>query len=198
MAEMTGCASRPPASAIEIRTWYHLAAVSNNMSANYVLENDLDATTHGYEELASPTANNGSGWKPIVGVNTSQPEYFTGVFDGQGHTIRHLFINRTDEYRVGLFHYINVFGVIRNVGLVNATVIGGQRVGSLVGQVASAFVSNCNFTGTVTGNYSLGGLVGGIWTNGIVSNCYAAGSVSGDSWVGGLVGVINEGTVTSS
>jgi hypothetical protein len=198
MAGMAGCTNRPAVNAIEIRTWYDLYAIGNNMSANYVLVNDLDANTAGYEALAGPMANGGKGkgWKPIVGVNESQPDYFTGVFDGQGHKIKDLFINRTDEGRVGLFSWANLFGVIRNVGLVNATVTGGERVGALAGQVSAAFVSNCYFTGTVTADSYVGGLVGGIWVSGAVSNCHATGSVTGNYSVGGLVGYISEGDVT--
>ena len=198
MAGIVGCASRPAVNAIKVRTWYDLSAIGNNMSANYILENDLDATTDGYEELASPAANGGKGWKPIRGVNASQPEYFTGVFEGQGHGIKDLFINRPDEYRVGLFHYLNLAAAVRNVGLVNATVTGGERVGALAGQVAFGTVSNCYFTGTVAGNVTVGGLVAGIWNAGTVTNCYGTGSVSGNTWVGGLAGCINDGTVSGS
>jgi hypothetical protein len=64
---------------IEIRDWYDLDAVRNNLSGNYLLMNDLDSTTAGYMELASETANGGRGWEPI---GTS--DYgFTGNFNGQ-------------------------------------------------------------------------------------------------------------------
>jgi len=40
-----------------IHDWYDLDAVRNNLTASYTLMNDLDSTTPGYGELASPTAN---------------------------------------------------------------------------------------------------------------------------------------------
>jgi hypothetical protein len=46
---------------LEIRTWYDLDSVRDNMSGNYTLMNDLDSTTPGYTGLASPTANAGDG-----------------------------------------------------------------------------------------------------------------------------------------
>jgi len=49
----------------EIRDWYELHAITNNLSSHYVLMNDLDATTAGYEELAGPAANEGKGCDPI-------------------------------------------------------------------------------------------------------------------------------------
>src|SRR3989337_443137 len=54
-----------PPQNLEIRTWYDLDAVRNNLAGNHTLMNDLDSTTPGYEELASETANQGEGWQPI-------------------------------------------------------------------------------------------------------------------------------------
>jgi hypothetical protein len=48
--------------AIEIWDWYDLDAIRYNLAGNYTLMNDLDSTTSGYTELASPTANGGKGW----------------------------------------------------------------------------------------------------------------------------------------
>jgi hypothetical protein len=55
----------PPSQNLEIRTWYDLDAVRDNLAGNHTLMNDLDSTTAGYDELASPTANQGKGWQPI-------------------------------------------------------------------------------------------------------------------------------------
>lgn len=198
MAGLVGCRSRPAVDAIEIRDWYDLSAIGNNMSADYVLENDLDATTDGWEELASPTANEGKGWKPIAPIDKpTDLAYFMGVFDGQGHEIKDLFINRPDGYRVGLFSYINLWGVIRNIGVVDADVTGGERVGGLVGQVALGTVSNSYFRGTVSGSHIVGGLAGGIWAGGIVSDSYATGNVTGADLTGGLIGFSDTGCTVS-
>jgi len=55
-AGMAGCNYIPPSQDLEIRTWYDLDAVRDNMAGNHTLMNDLNSTTPGYEELASPTA----------------------------------------------------------------------------------------------------------------------------------------------
>ena len=198
IAGMAGCATIPTVNAIEIRDWYDLSAIANNMSADYVLESDLDATTEGWEELASPTANEGKGWEPIVGVDESQPWYFTGIFDGQGYEIKDLFINRPDEEFVGLFEGTSLAGVIRNVGVVNANVTGDFRVGGLVGQVSFGYVSNSYFTGTVNGNNHVGGLLGCIYNGGIMSDSYATGTVTGGNNAGGLIGFSGLGGGTVS
>ncbi len=212
---MGGCAL--PSQNLEIRDWYDLDAIRNNLAGNHTLMNDLDSTTPGYEELASPTANQGKGWQPIE--TWGHP--FKGSFDGQGYEIRDLFINRPDESGVGLFGYVGVGGVIKNVSVVNATVTGSRYVGGLVGEnkgtVSNSYsssnvngsfgigglvgfnfgtVSNSYSTGSVTGKWLVGGLVGDNW--GSVSNSYSTGSVTGaESKVGGLVG-FNFGTVSNS
>jgi hypothetical protein len=171
--------------------------------------NDLDATTAGYEELASPTANSGTGWQPIGGYsNSNLPagaiRVFEGTFDGQGYQIRDLFINRPDERSVGLFGAVDGSkqvgsGVVANVGVVNATVTGGSYVGALVAYITHLLavpgtVRNCYATGSVAGNLSVGGLVG--LNMGTVSDSYYSGNVIGLTNVGGLVG-FNDDTVSS-
>ncbi|UCD21865.1 MAG: hypothetical protein JSW22_07530 [Chloroflexota bacterium] len=167
-------------------------AVRSNLDGEYILMNDLDSTTAGYEELASPTANQGEGWEPI-GTYYGQ---FTGTFNGQGYEIRGMFINCPGKRYVGLFDYVGEGGVIKDIGVVNATVTGGDYVGGLVGR-NDGTVSNSYSTGGVTGNFGrVGGLVGR--NEGTVSNSYSTGSVTGNEHVGGLVGWIYNGTVSNS
>jgi hypothetical protein len=90
IAGMAGCT--PPSQDLEIRTWRDLDNVRNNLAGHHTLMNDLDSTTPGYEEVASPTANGGKGWQPIgygywAGTQTGLQvfgEIFKGAFDGQG------------------------------------------------------------------------------------------------------------------
>jgi hypothetical protein len=179
---------------LEIRTWYDLDAIRDNLSGNYTLMNDIDSTTAGYDELASPTANGGKGWEPIgiLGGDAS----FTGTFDGQGYEIRDLFINRPDQIRIGLFGMIDFGAVMKNLGVVNVTVIGDRLVGGLVG-LNDGTISNSYSTGSMTGNDEVGGLVGRhSW--GALHNCYSIASVTGEEDVGGLVGRNEATTVDDS
>ena len=230
IAGMAGCGdgggyNPPPSQNLEIRTWYDLDAVRDNLEGNHTLMNDLNSTTPGYEELASPAANGGQGWEPI---GTSIPicsfHSLTGAFDGQGYEIHDLYINRPDEDHVGLFGiaygYV-VDGVIQNVGLVNVTVTGNNSVGALAADchtVSNSYstgnvtgnkwvgglmgigvnVSNSHFTGSVTGLEHVGGLLAYIGGGVPVSNSYATGSVTGVDKVGGLVGESSGGTVNNS
>jgi len=187
----------------EIRDWHDLNAMRvSNCVHYYVLMNDLDSTTAGYEALAGPNANGGKGWEPLGTVATGvapmpwQWYYpFTGTLDGQGHEVRDLFIDRPDEPYVGLFGYMRGSDVT-DIGVVNASVTGLYCVGSLVGWNEDGTVNNSYAAGTVNGNGRVGGLVGDNW--GLVSNCYATTAVAGESSVGGLVGYDEGGTVSSS
>ena len=189
VAGMAGCIPFPQN--LEIRTWYDLNAIRDNLNDNHILMKDLDSTTAGYEELASPAANGGMGWQPI-GTDDGP---FTGTFDGQEYEIRDLFIYRPDESGVGLFGAVEQSGVIENIGVTNATVIGRNNFGGLVG-VNWGTVTNSYSTGSVIGVDDVGGLVG--INIGTVSNSYSSSNVtSNGEFIGGLVGV-SEGTVTNS
>jgi hypothetical protein len=187
-----------------IRDWYDLDAVRNNLDGSYILMNDLDCSTAGYAELASPTANSGEGWEPIGSLSVD-PVYdyilepvdaFTGSLDGQGYEIRDVSVNRPDEDGVGLVGSISG-GVIENLGVVNVEVTGHVYVGGLVGENHYGSVSNAYSTGNVTGDQWVGGLMGGNQWSGYVSNSHSTGSVTGESTIGGLVGG-NGGTVSDS
>jgi len=110
IAGMAGCDGNgahnpPPTQNLKIRTWSDLDAVRYNEDGNHTLMNDLDSTTLGYTRLASERAHGGKGWEPIG--------RFRGSFDGQGHEIRDLFINRSDEFAVGLFADVGYGGASR-------------------------------------------------------------------------------------
>jgi hypothetical protein len=196
IAGMVGCGGDggTPSQNLEIYDWYDLNAVRNNLTGSYLLMNDLNSTTPGYTELASPTANSGKGWQPIGEKNVTVT--FIGIFDGQGYEISDLFIDRPEEDYVGLFRRVIGGGVVRNVGVVNVAVTGGNFTGGLVGWNYGT-VSNSYSTGSVTGNSSVGGLVGINNYGCTVDNCYVTGSVSGNSAIGGLVGA-NTGSIIDS
>jgi len=206
IAGISGCDDHPAppcgSQNLEIRTWYDLDAVRDNLCGNHTLMNDLDSSTPGYEELAGPMANGGCGWQPI---GLSDIEYlfsFKGTFDGQGYEIHDLFIHLSQptQYReLGLFGLS--YGVIKNIGVVNATVVGGANfIGVLVGSNSfGGTVINSYSTGNVSGDDDYGGVGGliGENSNGTVSDSYSTASVTGIRYVGGLVGDNREGTVNN-
>jgi hypothetical protein len=186
IAGMVGCVDITQNA--EIRTWYDLDAIRNNLGGSYVLMNDLDSTTAGYEELAGPAGNMGTGWQPIG----TEDDAFTGSLDGQGYEIRDLFTIGFSH--VGVFGFVGEGGQIEDIGVVNVDVIGDKVAGGLAG-VCYGTVTNSYSTASVTGNDCAGGLVGLCY--GTVTNSYSTGSVTSDASAGGLVGW-NQGIVSNS
>lgn len=166
-----------------VLTLDQLQAINNRLDLNYALVGNLDAS-------ATSGWNSGAGFAPIG--NGSTP--FTGIFDGMGHTIGDLTINRPSTDSVGLFGTVGSGGVVRNLGLGGGSTTGRNAVGPLAG-ASYGMVSNTFATGTVNGQVAVGGLVGS--NGGTITLSYATGAVSGFQSVGGLVGS-NRGTVQSS
>jgi hypothetical protein len=188
-----------PSDTTGIQDWHDLNAIRADMTGSYVLMNDLDATTAGYQELASATANNGSGWAPIAQAQFTEEgifgDPFEGTFDGRGYEVRDLLISRSDENTVGLFGMVGEGGVLLNVGVVGANVTGYFTVGALAAMNLGV-VSKCYSTGSVNGDSAVGGLLGG--NIGDVSSSYSTAAATGKMVTGGLVGMNNRGTVTDS
>ena len=136
--------------------------------------------------------NSGSGFIPIGDGSTQ----FTGSYDGDGHTITGLFINRVNY--VGLFGSTDGGAMIKNIGLINVNITGSDYVGGLVGNNIGT-INKSYSTVSVIGSFHAGGLAG--VNGGTISNSYSTGSVTGHigSYVGGLVGTnYNSSTISNS
>jgi hypothetical protein len=182
-----------------ITSWQQLANIGYNSAVlgggyHFELSQDLGSGSSGYTALASATANGDLGWNPL-GNDSSK---FTGTFDGLGHVISDLTIDRPSTSYVGLFGYTHG-AAIRNVGLVGGSVTGSAQVGGLVGYSYNSTVNNSYASASITGSIAeVGGLVG-INDGSSVNNSYTTGNVTGGNYVGGLVGTnYNSSTVTNS
>jgi len=160
-----------------------LQNMSNNLSACYVLKNDIDAS-------ATASWNSGAGFVPI-GNYTNR---FIGGLDGKNFTVSGLFINRPGSGTAGLLGSIGIGGYVNNIRILNGNLTGGAYTGGLVG-INSGVVNNSAATGNVNGGNLLGGLIGS--NMGTASNSYATCDVNGDDDVGGFAGT-NGGTVSHS
>ncbi len=133
----------------------------------------------------------------IVGT-LSKP--FTGVFDGNDHTISNFTYSTTDTDYIGVFGYVDdTDAVIKDLTLIdpNVNATGYSRyVGCLVGRLENGTVTGCVIEGaTLLGYYCTGGLAG---INGYtaISNCYVSGRVTGRKFTGGLSG-LSAGTISN-
>jgi filamentous hemagglutinin family protein len=180
-----------------------LQGINGNLNANYVLGSNIDAS-------ATAGWNAGAGFVPITGYVTvpdngpmcpqmctqTQTLPFTGIFDGLGHTISNLTVNRPTESNIGLFGIIQSGAAVRNLGLVGGGISGKSQVGGLAGQNKGA-ISNDYATANINGRSSVGGLAGS--NGGTISSSHATGDINDVtsidvgviSSIGGLVGFNN-------
>lgn len=185
-----------------IATPQQLDAVRDDLTAHYKLVDDIDLST--YVASGGEGYNDGKGWEPIGtmddGTMPATFEFFEGVFDGDGHVISGLAINRPQETNVALFRGLKAGATVKNVGVEGVSVLGQQQTAGLAGKLEGA-ISGSYATGTVSGMSFVGGLVG-IALGGDITNSYALASVSSTSvggiYWGGLVGSLTVGSSVES
>ena len=197
--DLDGDGKADDASGIEVYAAAFPGAVCNNCNG-YELGRPLDFAAS--DSYASGAVNGewaaGVGWRPIGG--SSNP--FAATFNGNGHAVSNLNITPTTQADsspvdgFGLFGSVGAPGVIRETGLLNANVTGGDFVGPLAGANRGTVIHSYA-AGSVSGYGCVGGLVG---SNdfGAIKSSYAAVSVSGGKYIGGLAGCNNDGAIRSS
>ena len=169
-----------------------LSGVTQNTSANAVLTADIVVNKNVLKPDGTLNEGTFKEWTPIA---TSASPY-TGIFDGQNHTISGLYFNQEDSYNVGLFSRNN--GKIANAGILDSYFYGTSKVGGVCGNNYTGTITNCYNTGSVSGIGTAGG-VSGYNDNGSITNCYNTGNVSGSSgFVGGVSGRNSKGTIINS
>lgn len=141
-------------------------------------------------------------WKPI-----GETKDFMGTFDGNGHTIRGLYICNTKDiskaeafeegYNPGIFG--KVFGaIIKNVNLADSYIVVKGNVDYVGGIVSSAYgtdILNCQSSVKIdTGNDSVcvGGVIGNL-QYGNIKECFFSGELSygPNNMVGGIAGNVS-------
>ena len=123
---------------------------------------------------------------------------YRGILEGNGYTISNLRVTSTGS--IGLFTTLDTSGVIRNVGLINPTIVGRQGTGGLAGSNRGSIVASYVSGGVISANgtASMGGLAG--QNDGAIIASYANVSVSAGGYngdFGGLVGR-NRSSITAS
>ena len=149
-----------------IKTTGDLVTLATNSKTNtyyqefFRLENDLDM--NGVE----------------IGTIGNLSSAFRGTFDGNGHAIRNLTINKPDDNYVGLFGDTYTGCTIKNLILDGANITGNSYVAVLAGQTYNCTIENCfvvnssvacidassgHYVGIISGNY---------WSNCTLSGNY--------------------------
>ncbi|MGM9587619.1 MAG: hypothetical protein ACI3VA_09050, partial [Candidatus Limivicinus sp.] len=132
----------------------------------------------------------------LDGIDFQPIPSFGGTFNGGGYTISGLALYDSIT-PAGFFGTLQETAVIRNLTLSGTVSPSGkaENVGGIAGE-NYGYLYNCEFTGTIKGKTSVGGIVGLNGTTGKIVNCKTSGSMKGEKMTGGIVGC-NLGIVES-
>ncbi len=129
---------------------------------------DADLTLEGADYLPVPT--------------------FGGTFRGNGHTVSAVAITESLS-PAGLFGVLQEGGSITDLNVTGAVTPAGDSMnsGGIVGENHGS-ITNCAFTGSVSGKRSVGSIAGENAATGVICACTSAGAVFGENMTGGIVG----------
>ena len=119
---------------------------------------------------------------------------YDAVFDGGNHTISGVKAADETGYNA-MFARLN--GTVKNVQFADVEISGGDFNGAVAGYNIDGTVENCAVLfGTISGNYSVGGLVG--YNTGTITGCESAATINGLIESAGGIAGYNGGTITDS
>ena len=199
--------------------WFRDYVNYESQYASAMLTDDIDLSEFCHAADAATNTEELS-WDPI-----GNGKMYCGTFDGNGKTIRNLYINTTYIFR-GFFGYANG-GSIKNITfdnakvkntnkfgtgiltggfetctienikiLANCSVEGTENTGGIAG-AGAGYISNCENRAKVNGTNKVGGIVGSSYDN-TISSCANYGAVTGTEYAGGIVGYFGSGTMENS
>lgn len=146
---------------------------ANGSNASAVLTADIDLA--GYD------------WTPL--------NKFYGSFNGDGHTIRNLYINSA-SYPVGLFGYVKTGASVTKLGITGNVTTTNKSYGQ-AGGIAGYMESDTSVTKSwssvnVTGGKHGGGIAGYTAGGSAITDCYATGTIrtisANECYLGGICG----------
>ena len=174
-----------------------LDAIRENLGGNYILMNDIDMRF----EVWTPIGTRSSNSDPKI-ENADFAARFSGIFDGNGYTIKNLDItvNETENKYLFAGLFATLSGEVKNLLLEGSvTAVGKEKAwaGSIAGFVFSgAKITNCVGKADITASASSeifgGGIAGETYGN--ISYCRNYGAVSAPR-AGGIVGRVNGGNL---
>ena len=171
-------------------------------------ERDADAVLIANIDLSEICSDEkDTSWTPIGNAQTVSGKTYKGSFDGQGHSVKNLYIAGSET--AGLFGYIGSSGTVQNLRVSGSiTNTSNHTTGGGVVAINDGRIENCcssvTIIATATGNnVTVGGVVGRNAIGSSVTNCCNSSSVSGTGsgsgpiFVGGVVGQNFNGSVTN-
>lgn len=177
---------------------------AQNLKANAVLTADITVNEDLLTSINTDddgNVTNGSSfkaWRPMgmADEKGNLTGWYTGIFDGNGHSISGLYVNRDEaaddvhtwfKSCIGLFGYYS--GVTRNLSVLDSYMRGKDCIGGICGYNDGGTIQNCYSAATVCGDSYIGGICGRSEGDSIIENCYNTGYVYGATRsIGGICG----------
>lgn len=176
-----------------ISTPEDLDKLRNDMTADYVLANDIDMKDINFV--------------PFGIVNNENAGKFTGTFDGRGHTIKNLRYDVEGKGEVGLFSQTDN-ATIKNLIIEGVYFKGNANVGGIVGRMYRTTITDCAVLNSyIEGRDHVGAIAGeiaqtevdGNWVGGTITNCFSDARIkTREHQAGGMLGTIHCGTVENN
>ena len=162
--------------------WFASEVNGGNTAISAKLLNDIALTT-----------NN---WYPIG----RQGHGFAGTFDGNGKSITNLKLTSNKD-ETGFFGLLTNGGKVKSLSVSGSVAATGDvsqtgGIAGAMGEVGSkSSITDCTFSGTVTGNIQVGGIIGCVGQHNQVERCANHAAVSGKEDVGGVAGANSYGVM---
>ena len=194
---------------------------TQNAGACAKLMNDIVLNDGTFDESGNYSSSligaNPEEWTPIAysGPFTENTTlYYTGTFDGQGHTIKGLYVsagsgsNIEDQVCLGLFSTAKK-AVIRNVTVTGYVFGFAGNLGGIVGYLSDGTIENCANYCTVKSTLAVtegpsyvGGIAGAMDKGSVIRDCYNTGTITVVDYrewnmTGGVVGYSDDSAVSN-
>lgn len=161
-----------------------LYMIRTSPSSCFKLMNDIDLTEWIKDNYPE------AGWAPIGDSNNM----FTGIFDGDGHSITNLNITRTTKNNA-LFGYAEG-ATIKNLNI-KCNINGDENTAGLVAIGDNVTITSCSVEGEIKGTGTIGSIIA-YGQKVILSKCSFYGRIEGVSFTGGLVGLLHRSQYKTS
>ena len=158
---------------------------------------------------------NNEKWTPIAysdHFDENTTLYYSGSFDGRGHTIRGLYVS-VPSGPIGEQVCLGLFSAVKDAMIQNVTVAGSVagfngNMGGIAGCLRNSTIKNCANHCTVKSTTAqdaasyVGGIAGAMDTNSTICDCYNTGKITEDQFsqyhcTGGIVGYSGGSTVSN-
>ncbi len=132
----------------------------------------------------------------LAGFDWTPLQKLYGTLDGQGHVIRNLYINSTNN-NLGLIGFLQGGASVTGLGITGSVTCTNNtrfaQAGGIVGNMQNnASITRCYSAVNVTSNKYAGGIAGFTATGAVITDCYATGTIrssaANECYLGGICG----------